>query len=206
MSGKRTPKSLYVLKLTVREITPPVWRRVQLPGNSTLRMLHRTIQQCMDWLDYHLHEFEKDGVRYGVPIEDEGPEWGPEQVRAEGYARVQRVLPGVGNRMVYTYDFGDNWEVDIEVERILPGDQGPAYPVCLDGKRAGPPEDSGGPYGYAELVEALRDRKHPRHQELKEWVGLWKPEGFSVEETNQALEVLQRPGAYERQALADWRC
>ena len=148
------PKSqIYRLKVTLRDVKPPVWRRVELPGNVTLAELHSILQTAMGWFDSHLHEFEIDGVEYGV-LDDA---WDyDEKVRDESKVRLDKVADE-GTRIRYTYDFGDNWRHDVVVEKVLPAEDEVRYPRCLAGKRATPPEDVGGDYGYAEFCEAMAD-------------------------------------------------
>ncbi len=194
---------IYQMKLTLRSVKPPIWRRVQMRGNSTLSTLHETIQLLMGWQDGHLHEFEADDVRYGVPEPRQSDFWG-EPVKAESRARLQQVLPAEKCRLTYTYDFGDNWLVDVVLERILPPDDTKRYPLCLAGRRAGPPDDSGGPWGYMEMLQVLADPKHPDHEEMKEWLGGdWDAEAFTVDEANGLLSVLRQPRPRGRWVLSD---
>ncbi len=106
----------------------------------------------------------------------------------DGKARLSRIIGGENFKFSYTYDFGDNWEHEILVEKILPPEEDRDYPVCLAGKRACPPEDIGGVWGYMEFVEAMRDPKHPRHEEFSEWCeDPFDPEAFDVDEVNGRL-------------------
>jgi hypothetical protein len=107
------------------------------------------------------------------------------------------------SKLLYDYDFGDGWEHDVLVERVEPTTEGEQLPVCLDGRRARPPEDCGGPYGYANLMEAMADPKHPEHDEMREWVGpYWQPEDFELELVNKQLRAL---GARWRRVTAPGR-
>jgi hypothetical protein len=104
---------------------------------------------------------------------------------------LEQVVTRPGQRFRYTYDFGDGWDHSIVVEKILPAQRGVKYPVCLAGKRACPPEDSGGPWGYEGLLEALRDPHHERHEELTQWAGSdFDPEAFNVNDVNARLKGL----------------
>ena len=99
----------------------------------------------------------------------------------------------VGAKGVYTYDFGDGWEHNIVVEKVLTPEPGVEYPVCIAGKRRGPPEDSGGPFGYENLLEALGNPKHEEHKAMREWIGEgFEPEVFSVDDVNRRLALLRR--------------
>ena len=158
-------RQIYQLKVTLQGISPPVWRRVALPGGYTLDRLHRVLQLAMGWQDYHLHSFEIDGRQYGQPDPD-----GELELLDELDARLDAVV-GKGARFTYTYDFGDWWEHEVEVEAVYLADPDERYPFCLEGERGCPPEDVGGPYGYANLLVALADPAHREHEALAEWLG-----------------------------------
>ncbi len=134
------------LKVTLRDVKVPIWRTVQVPGEVTLRQLHEILQLTMGWQNSHLHEFRVDGVSYGEPSADSDLE-----LKDDRRFRLSRVAPKAGARVTYLYDFGDGWEHDIVVEKILPPEPRLRYPLCLAGRGACPPEDVGGPWGYEEL-------------------------------------------------------
>lgn len=128
MAGKLAKTPSYQLKVTLRGLRPPVWRRVVVPGHWHLGRVHSVLQVAMGWTDSHLHEFEVAGVRYGEP-----DPWGDGRVRREVTARLHEVVPVVGARMDYTYDFGDDWRHNVVVEAV-------GEPIgqasCLAGRRA----------------------------------------------------------------------
>jgi hypothetical protein len=174
---------VYQLKITLEGSKPSIWRRIQVRAGTTLPQLHHTIQTAMGWTDSHLHQFIIGGVEYGLPDPDF-----EEDVRPEQRVKLEQVVTAEKDRFVYEYDFGDSWIHDIVLEKILPPERDVHYPRCLDGKRAGPPEDVGGIWGYAEFLEAIRDTNHPEHEEMLEWCGgEFDPEAFSLDEINQAL-------------------
>ncbi|HET6604135.1 MAG TPA: plasmid pRiA4b ORF-3 family protein [Xanthomonadaceae bacterium] len=186
-------KMHYQLKATLNGIRPPIWRRILVPHDITLAALHEVLQIAFGWTDSHLHEFTAGDTLYGQSDPDCGT------VRKDEHrARLHRVLTAPGARMTYTYDFGDDWEHTIVLEKVLtpdPQDAGTAF--CSAGARACPPEDCGGPWGYEELLAALRDPKHPEHQQMREWlVEDFDPESFDAQEVNELLAELQlRPPA-----------
>jgi hypothetical protein len=157
---------VFQLKATIVGIKPPVWRRVLVAESSTLLDLHNALQGAFGWYDCHLHEFEIDGSRYGT---DGGETWGP-PVKDERRTRLGRVARE-GTTMRYVYDFGDDWVHKVVVEKVLPADPKISYPVCVAGKRACPPEDCGGVWGYQQFLAAISDPDHPEHEEMLEWVG-----------------------------------
>ena len=164
----RSPSgSVFQLKVTLLDTKPPIWRRVLVDGSATLDHLHEVIQAAFGWWNYHLHEFEVGGTRYGAPDPDE--DWG-EPPRDERRTRLDAIA-GVGSSFRYMYDFGDGWDHRVVVEKVLPASSGAAVPACVDGRRACPPEDCGGTWGYRELLEILADPDHPEHDERREWLG-----------------------------------
>ncbi len=174
-------------KISLKGIRPPIWRRIQVPETYTFWDLHVAIQDAMGWSGCHLHEFEMPDpsrgwiMRIGIPSEeDDFSQWLILSGRREKIANWFSMENRIAN---YTYDFGDGWEHKIQLEKILPRDKNVKYPICIAGKRACPPEDCGGVWGYKEFLEAIRDPNHERHKELLEWVGgEFDPEYFDANE------------------------
>ena len=158
-------REIYQIKITLADLAPPVWRRVAVPGGYTLDRVHRVVQLAMGWQDYHLHSFEIEDIQYGPP--DPGDEL---DLRDELEVRLDSVA-GKDSRFNYTYDFGDWWEHDIEVEEIHPADPDERYPRCLAGAGACPPEDVGGVLGYETFLAAIGDPGHRDHDAMSEWIG-----------------------------------
>ncbi len=182
----KTSNFIYQLKITLRESRPPIWRRVLVPGSVNLHKLHQIIQIAMGWTDSHLHQFIIDGEFYAIPSKED---WEP--VSDERKLKLKRVAPTVKRKFVYEYDFGDSWRHEVLVEKILPPTPGEKYPQCIKGKRACPPEDVGGVWGYERFLEALQDADHEEHDSYLEWVGEeFDPEKFDLVEINQALELI----------------
>jgi hypothetical protein len=171
----RTTHDLLSLKVTLRGIRPPIWRRLLIPGRMTLGDVHQAVQAAMGWEDAHLHVFEIAGRSYGDPhsVDD---------VANEERLTLKGVLKSGVRRFTYTYDFGDNWEHEIAIESTTPPVEGRRYPACVAGKRNGPPEDCGGPWGYQHLLAVLADPSHPEHADHVEWIGEdFDAEDFTVE-------------------------
>ncbi len=179
---------VYQLKVTLEEIEPPVWRQLEVSGDITLSKLHSVIQLAMGWLDYHLHEFRMGDVTYGEP----DPEFDDDrEVKDDRRARLSRSVSGVGEEIIYLYDFGDGWTHRVVVEDIRPREPRIRYPRVLAGARACSPEDVGGPDGYVDFLEAIVDPKHPEHDAMLEWVGgEFDPEAFDVDAKNREFDIV----------------
>jgi len=192
---------IYHLKVVLLGTKPPIWRRLQVPGDATLGWLHAVIQVAMGWTNSHLHHFLTRDARYSDPRGSEDMGFGGEPDRNEAGATLMQVVPGKGARLRYEYDFGDSWEHEITVAKILPPDAAaPAAALCLDGARACPPEDCGGVWGYADLLEKLGNPKHPEHQSMQEWLGgSFDAEVFDVTKVNHWLRKLKRPRVTDAQ-------
>ena len=181
---KKKYNQVFQFKITLKGIKPPIWRRIQVPETYTFWDLHVAIQDAMGWDDYHLHEFELVNPLTGLKQSIGSPD---EEFDREVFPELKQKLVdsfSMENRSaVYTYDFGDNWEHKIQLEKILPREEGVTYPICIKGKRACPPEDCGGIWGYAELLEILGNPNHEEYEEMLEWLGgEFDPEKFNVEE------------------------
>jgi hypothetical protein len=167
---------------------PPVWRRLLVPAGVRLDRFHQVIQAVMGWEDYHLHVFSDGRDEYGRP----DPEL---TFRDERKATLRDLIPHEGGRARYTYDFGDDWEHDVVVEKLLAAEPGMGYPVCVAGAGACPPEDCGGVWGYAHLREVLADPTSDEHEDMLAWLGLEKagdfdPFGFDVDKANRELTAM----------------
>jgi hypothetical protein len=139
----------------------------------------------MGWHDSHLHQFRQGSTYYGVP----DPEFPPER-KDERRIRVSQVLRSPKDKMIYEYDFGDGWEHEVVLEKMLQPEAGQRYPRVIAGKRACPPEDCGGVGGYYHLLEVLADPKHPEHRDLMEWCGGGiDPDFFDLKDTNEAMAL-----------------
>jgi hypothetical protein len=180
-----TSKTVYQIKVTLSDSKPPIWRRVLVADGTTLLQLHTILQTVMGWADYHLHMFTINGQIYGDPEDDE---YGDMGTKNESRFKLNQLVGREGFKFRYEYDFGDSWLHDLLVEKILSAEKNTHYPVCVVGKRACPPEDSGGVGGYEEILEARTNSKHPQHREYKEWIGEnFDPEHFDLDEVNNVL-------------------
>jgi hypothetical protein len=199
-AGKRNAP-VYELKIVLLGAKPPIWRRLRVPGDANLGWLHAVIQVAMGWTNSHLHHFLTRDARYADPRQNEDMGFGDEPDRDETKARLVQIAPHEGDQFGYEYDFGDSWEHEITVEKILPNEAAAATTaLCLDGGCACPPEDCGGIWGYAELLKTLKNPKHPEHKTMKEWLGRpFDAKVFDVAKTNLWLRKLKWPRVTEAQ-------
>ena len=196
MTTKRinTAQDIYGIKVTLLGTKPPIWRRLLVPASMTLAKLHDVLQTAMGWHDCHMHEFRAGERHFGRP-DPEDISMGM-QVENERNIRLSSVLRRPGAKLVYTYDFGDNWEHSIVLEKLLPLLPDMTCPICIDGSLACPPDDCGGIPGFYELLDALADPNHEQHQEMRDWIGGdFDPQAFSVDSVNRRLAPKRRRSA-----------
>jgi prepilin-type processing-associated H-X9-DG protein len=175
---------IYQFKVTLRDISPPIWRLIQVPANYSFWDFHVAIQDAMGWLDCHLHIFkckdkkEEETVAIGIPDPDG---YGENQILPGWKKSIRDYFTEAGDGCEYEYDFGDGWEHEIILEKIIEKEKGSKLPRCIDGKRACPPEDCGGPPGYDDLINIFSGPKNDSYKEMVDWLGrVYEPEKFNV--------------------------
>jgi hypothetical protein len=179
-------KKVYQFKVTLRGIRPPIWRRFQVYSDISFYQFHHILLDVMGWFGGHLYAFDL----HGLIVTD------AETLRHTGEdgvvdsTRISKFVDEEGQKFRYEYDFGDSWEHDLLLEKILSPEPDAQYPRCLKGKRACPPEDVGGIWGYEAFLEAIADENHPEHEMYLDWVGdEFDPEEFDLEAINQQLSA-----------------
>lgn len=183
---------IYQLKVSLKGARPPIWRRILVSSDASLMQLHDIIQIVMGWDSYHLHAFTIGEQTYGDPADDMFGDFG---TLDEAVFRLDQVIKSEGKRFTYEYDFGDSWHHEILLEKILPAQKDAHYPVCIKGKRACPPEDVGGIWGYKYFLEAIHNKDHEEHQSYLDWVGgEFDAEGFDLEQINKELSHMSFRG------------
>jgi len=193
---------IFQLKITLNDIEPAIWRRIQT-HDCSLAELHDIVQACMDWEDYHMHAFEIGGAQFT----DLGLGGDLRAFRDSRSVRLSDLVERGRTRFVYEYDFGDSWRNAIEIEKTLPPEEGVRYPRCIDGRRASPPEDCGGPFAYSDLLYALENPDEEKYDERMEWIeDDYDPERFSAADVNRELLLLrewlgQHPRLHDQTAL-----
>lgn len=180
------PTRIYQLKVTLKWSKPPIWRRLQVRGDTKLGVLHAVLQIAMGWWNEHLHAFVSGGTHYGEPDSDfSGSMRNEKNIRLDKVARE-------GSTFSYEYDFGDGWEHEIKVEKVIEPEPSVRYPRCLAGKRACPPEDCGGVPGYEHLLEVIANPKDQEYADILEWLGGgFDPEALDLDAVNEKLGGLR---------------
>ncbi len=177
---------IYTLKVVLAESEPVIWRRLQIPGQATLRGLHLALQISMGWTESHMHDFRIGNECY-TSIQNDG--FAQDQEKDERQFRLFDVLKHKGARFYYTYDFGDDWAHEIVVEDISDWKPGVQYPRCIDGERQCPPEDCGGIGGYYNILEILQNPSDSEYEMYKEWFPSgFVPEHFDVAQVNRVFD------------------
>lgn len=188
---------VYQFKVVLQNSKPPIWRRIQVPESYSFWDLHAAIQDAMGWDDSHLHSFiiHQDrkqplptDVHIGIPSDNDF-----EKILPSWETPIKRYYTKEGQQALYWYDFGDDWKHTVILEKILPFENGAKYPKCLAGKRACPPDDCGGVWGYEDMIEIMKSKKGSRYKELAEWLGLEKGEEFDSETFNPDEVVFDGP-------------
>jgi hypothetical protein len=210
----RPAEQIARLKVTLEDISPPIWRELQLPMSFSFAQLSDVILAAFGWTDSHLHEFEVGERRIGMPDPDGStmpvvptprsdplfdqldPElraaFGPlPALQDEATVSLAQALTDGRQRFAYRYDFGDDWTHAVEVSEITDSDPALVYPRCSAGARACPPEDCGGLPGYKHLLAVLADPSHEEHGKVRAWYPLLAPEKFELVAADEAVRNSQ---------------
>ena len=182
------------LRIALLDIAPEIWRRTVVPASISLAGLHTVIQAAMGWENAHLHMFRIDDRRYDPPEQDE-MDIGDDVLDTTRF--TLRGLVETGDRFLYVYDFGDDWRHEVTVEAMRLLEAGEAVPAVVAGENACPPEDSGGPYTYPTMLEALRDPGHEDHAHYRAWIGDFDAETFDLTLADKRLRALALPSRSE---------
>ncbi|MBC8181572.1 plasmid pRiA4b ORF-3 family protein [candidate division KSB1 bacterium] len=178
-------KNFYQLKVILKGSKPSIWRRILISSNTLLPDLHKILQITMGWTNSHLHQFIHKGIFFSEPDEEY-------ELDCIDYMAIpiNELLQKEGDKLIYEYDFGDGWEHEIILEKIIVEENNQIYPKCLEGKNSSPPEDCGGIMGYLNLLEVIADPNHEEYNELMEWLGVkFHPEKFDKNKVNEMLKA-----------------
>jgi pRiA4b ORF-3-like protein len=194
--ARRTP-TYYRVRVDLDGAKPPIWRRLNIASELHLGEVHAVLQAAFDWYGGHLHEFSTgrwpDGERF---VDDFMVEDGDDGV-PEDDVRLDEVLAEPGDKLSYWYDFGDDWRHTITLEAVEPRPDGAPRATVLTGRRAAPPDDCGGIWGYEALLDALADPRHPEHEEMTSWFeealgrsGNFDPAYLDVEDLDEQVRAV----------------
>lgn len=179
---------VFQVSVSLRGVRLPVLRRLLVPAETRLDRLHLILQAAIGWSGAHHHQFRLGDLIFMAP------------------GHESRIMPGADERAVrlddilhreeaaysYEYDFGDRWSHELVLERVLDVPTKDTRPICIGGEGACPPENCGGPEGYADLLAILRNPRHPEHRERKRWVGKgFRPEFFDLAAAHERLAQLE---------------
>jgi hypothetical protein len=184
----------FQFKIQLKNISnPPVWRRVTVPAQFSFRKFHLVIQAAFGWENYHLFQFSSGGFGSQPVIREPFDDGEDEPFMNAAKTKLTEVFKEEAQKFTYIYDFGDGWEHKITLEKIA--DDKTTRADCIAGKGTCPPEDCGGPWGYTNLLEVLKDPANPEYDEMKEWLGLdeedeWDADNFVLEETRAIVRII----------------
>ncbi len=177
---------IYQIKVGLLEINPLIWRRFLVPSSVTLHRLHLVLQDVMGWQNYHLYRFQIGKDEYGEPDPDN--EFNELDFKNSKRTKLCNVIREKNSIFLYEYDFGDSWEHQMLVEDVLERVPEKQYLLCIAGENSCPHEDSGGPYGYAEMMEIIRNPSHEEYRSTKIWLGKgFNPRKFDLAAVNKKL-------------------
>jgi Plasmid pRiA4b ORF-3-like protein len=140
---------VYQLRVVMVGISPLIWRRLLIPADTTIAGLHTVLQTAFGWGGEHLHRFVIHGTEYGISYVG-----GPGFRDDARQVRLGELGLRLGERFIYEYNYFAAWACDLRVEQITRAEPGQTYPRCVGGRRAGPPEDWGGPWAFLEQTQA----------------------------------------------------
>ena len=186
---KKTSRSkVYALRLTVASLQPRIWRRLLVRETMWLSRLHEAIQVLFGWYDYQSHVFFMGEKRYGNPMDHDGV-----AIEDDRDVTLADVRLSEHDRTAYDYLFAEGWHVDIRVEKTIAAEKGVAYPRCVAGERAGPPEDCGGIEAYKDMLYCLKHPETDLGREWREWLEPGHdPEKCDLGAINKALKRLAK--------------
>ena len=186
------------LRASLKHAKPSIWRKIEVDDSITFDELHLVMQAIMGWDNYHLYRFN---IGRDVVIDcdlKQRLEYGPflgesKKLFDAGNVILSEFIKKENDKFLYTYDFGDNWKIELTIKSITPQSRKSKNALCLSGKRNAPPEDSGGVWGYYHYLEVLQNKNHPEYRERSEWIGKnFDSEHFDLKQINKQLEILNK--------------
>jgi len=179
----------YQIQVSLNGLKPKIWRRIMVEPQMLLPDFHKVIQTTMGWTNSHLHQFIKDRTFYTLQLEEDDF-WSTMDNVDYSKTKVSDLLKKEKDKIIYEYDFGDSWEHTVLLEKIVQTNGNEKLPLCLAGKNNCPPEDCGGVWGYANMIEILKKKKHEEYEDYLEWLGEeFEPALFDKEAINASLRT-----------------
>ncbi len=182
---------IFQIEISLKFSNPKIWRRLLVPSDMLLPDLHWVIQIAMGWMDSHLHQFIV-GKKFYLDHDTVDDFWDDAIQSDYNTVKLKDIISKENEIILYEYDFGDSWLHEIKLEKILTPQLGKTYPNCLAGEHNCPPEDIGGIPGYLDMLEVLKNPKHPEYIELTEWLDDedgFDPEYFDKQEVNEVFGI-----------------
>lgn len=177
-------KYLYQFKISLDYTKPAIWRRFTVEPETKLNNFHKILQTIMGWSNNHMHLFRIDDKFYSAPCDDDFME-----TIDYSNIRLNALIKNEKQEFYYDYDFGDNWRHTVILEKIIPKNGFPTYPLCIKGKRNVPPEDCGGAPGYENILEIIKNPGNSEYEEIIDWLGdIYDPEEFEIDIINELLQ------------------
>lgn len=189
------------MRITIEDVKPAIWRRIELPLSNSLKTLHLAIQAVMLFENDHLFRFDVGEASYGLPLDDD---YMDPPTRDAANIRLAKLAQRGVTTFTYTYDFGDDWRHRIEIEGVFTADPATDYPRFVDGERRAPPEDVGGLPGFEEFLDAMAKPRHPSRKSMLQWYGRpFDPADISRDEIQARMAKLTKRRTYGKAAHAN---
>lgn len=186
------------MRITIEDVKPAIWRRVELPLSNSLKTLHLAIQAVMLFENDHLFRFDVGEASYGLRLDDD---YMDPPTRDAANIRLAKLVQRGVTTFTYTYDFGDNWRHRIEIEGVFTADAATDYPRFVDGERRAPPEDVGGLPGFEAFLDTMTKPRHPSRKSMLQWYGRpFDPADISRDEIQARMAKLTKRRAYGKAA------
>ena len=161
---RRNEAAIFRVRVDLESAKPPIWRRLDVRSDIGLDIFHQVLQSAFGWTDCHLHRFaiggspfDEDSELFLCPYDVEE---GEDDGTATKDVTLDETLSTPGDVLRYCYDYGDSWDLRIALESVRSLEESAPVAVCIDGRRASPPEDCGGLRDAADLASVLEDPAH----------------------------------------------
>lgn len=182
---------IYQFRVDIKGAKPPIWRRVQVEKKIVFGEFHFILQNIFNWEGYHMHQFFIDDKTIITDTEGEYYEPIYENEIEESEVKLSEFFKKEGDKMIYNYDFGDDWDHEVKLEKILDRESKKNYPYLVTGKRIAPIEDCGGIWSWENICEAMRNKNHPERKEILEYINEFDPSDFTKEDIDEINKLFK---------------